>query len=116
MVEIICEFIVKEEARGRIELAYGPGGDWSRLFDRCPGFRGITVLRDAKNPRHYLTIELWLDGTQREQSLAENAAEYAALEAGLEEWAESRTEIGTFSVRAEATVRPRGKTRRSQSP
>ena len=50
MIEIVWEYVVKEEARGQFELAYGPGGAWSKLFARCPGFRGTTLLRDTKNP------------------------------------------------------------------
>jgi heme-degrading monooxygenase HmoA len=109
VVEIVCEFVVKEEAQGQFELAYGPGGAWGKLFARCPGFRGTTVLRDAENPRRYLTIDLWETADRREQALAEHKAEYSDLEAVLDEWTESRTEVGTFSVLAEATVRARGR-------
>jgi len=112
MIEIVWEFVVKEEARGQFELAYGPGGAWSKLFARCPGFRGTTVLRDTKNPRRYLTIELWDTEAQREQALAERQAEYSSLEAAFADWIESKTELGIFSVRAEATVHPRGRARR----
>ena len=115
MIEIVWEFIVKEEAQGQSELACGPGGVWSKLFARCPGFRGTTMLRDTKNPRRYLTIDLWETEAQREQALAERKAEYSDLEAAFGEWAESRTEVGIFSVRAEATVRPRGRARRSKA-
>jgi len=115
MVEIVWEFVVKEEARGQFELAYGPGGAWSKLFERCPGFRGTTVLRDAENPRRYLTIDLWETETQREQALAERKAEYSELEAAFGEWTESKTEVGIFSVLAEATVRPRGRAGRSKA-
>jgi len=97
MVEIVWEFVVKEEARGQFELAYGPGGAWSKLFARCPGFRGTTMLRDTKNPRRYLTIDLWETGAQREQALAERKAEYSDLEAAFGEWTESNT---TTSLRA----------------
>jgi heme-degrading monooxygenase HmoA len=96
-------------------LAYGPGGAWSKLFARCPGFRGTTVLRDTKNPRRYLTIDLWETGTQREQALAERKAEYSDLEAAFGEWTESRTEVGIFRVLAEATAHPRGRARRSKA-
>jgi heme-degrading monooxygenase HmoA len=113
MVEFVWAFVVKEEARGQFELAYGPGGAWSKLFARCPGFRGTTVLRNTKNPRRYLTIDLWETAAQREQALAENKAEYSDLEAALGEWTESKTEVGIFSVLAEATVRPRGRAGRS---
>ena len=115
MVEIIWEFVVKEEARGQFELAYGPGGAWSKLFARCPGFRGTTVLRDTKNPRRYLTIDLWETGAQREQALAERKAEYSDLEAAFGEWTESKTEVGIFSVLAEATVHPCGRARRTKA-
>jgi heme-degrading monooxygenase HmoA len=115
MVEIVWEFILKEEARGQFELAYGPGGAWSKLFARCSGFRGTTVLRDTKNPRRYLTIDLWETESQREQALAENKAEYADLETTFGEWTESKAEVGVFRVLASATVRPRGRAGRSRS-
>jgi heme-degrading monooxygenase HmoA len=113
MIEIIREFIVKEESRGQFELAYGPGGAWSKLFARCPGFRGTTLLRDTENPRRYLTIDLWDTLAQRDQVLAEREAEYSKLDAVFADWTESRTEVGIFRVRAEATVHPRGRARPS---
>jgi heme-degrading monooxygenase HmoA len=113
MIEIVCEFVVKEEARGHFELAYGPGGAWSKLFAGCPGFRGTTLLRDTKNPRRYLSIDFWDTLAQQEQWLAERKAEYANLDAAFADWTDSRTEVGIFRVLAEATVRPRGRARRS---
>jgi heme-degrading monooxygenase HmoA len=115
MVEIVWEFVVKEEARGQFELAFGPGGAWSNLFGRYPGFRGTTLLRDTENPRRYLLIDLWETGAQREQVLAERQAEYSNLEAAFAEWTEARTEVGIFSVLAEATVRPRGRAGRTKA-
>ena len=112
MIEVACEFVVKGEARGQFELAYGPGGAWSKLFAQSPGFRGMTVLRDTNNPQRYLTIDLWDTGAQREQALAERQAEYSSLDAAFADWIESKTEVGIFRVRAEATVYPRGRDRR----
>jgi heme-degrading monooxygenase HmoA len=115
MIEIVCEFVVKEEARGQFELAYGPGGAWSKLFAQSPGFRGTTLLRDTKNPRRYLMIDLWDTEAQREQVLAERKAEYSSLDAAFGDWTESRIEVGIFRVLAEATVYPRGRARRSKA-
>jgi heme-degrading monooxygenase HmoA len=115
MIEIVWEFVVKEEARGQFELAYGPGGAWSKLVARCPGFRGTTLLRDMRDPRRYLTIEFWDTGAQREQMLAERKAEYANLDAAFGEWTESKTEVGIFRVLTEATVHPRGTARRGKA-
>lgn len=115
MIEIIWEFVVTEEAQGQVELAYGPGGAWSKLFAKSPGFRGTTLLNDTKNPRRYLVIDLWDTLAQREQILTERKDEYADLNADFAEWTESKTEVGIFKVRAEATVRPRGRVRRRKS-
>lgn len=114
MIKIVWEFVVNEEARGQFELAYGPGGPWSKLFARCPGFRGTTLLRDMKNPRRYLTIDLWDTLAQREQMLAEHKAEYSKLNAAFTDWTESKSEVGIFRALAEATVRPRGRTRQGK--
>ena len=75
MIEIVCEFVVKEDAQGQFELAYGPGGAWSKLFARCPGFRGTTLLRDMKRPQRYLTIDFWDTNAQREDVLTERKTE-----------------------------------------
>ena len=115
MIEIIWEFIVREDASGQFELAYGPGGAWSKLFSPYPGFRGTTLLRDTKNPRRYLTIDFWDTEAQREQMLAERKGEYADLLAAFADWAESKTELGIFRALAEATVRPHGKACRSKA-
>ena len=115
MIEIICEFVVNEEARGQFELAYGPGGAWGKLFAPCLGFRGTTLLRDTENPRRYLAVDLWDTLAQRDKALAERPAEYADLDAAFADWTESRIEVGVFRVQAEATVHPSSRARRSQA-
>ncbi len=109
MIEIVWEFVVREEAQGQFELAYGPGGAWSKLFAGSPGFRGTTLLHDLNNPRRYLVFDLWDTLEQREQMLSVNRVEYNNLDAAFAEWTESEREVGIFRIRAEATVRPRGK-------
>jgi hypothetical protein len=112
MVQIVWEFIVKEEVQGQFELVYGPGGAWSKLFSSSPGYRGTTLLRDTENPRKYLTIDIWDTVQQRERMLAERGDEYDSLDKSFTEWMESQTEVGIFKTLAEATVRQRGKARR----
>ena len=106
MIEVVWEFVVNEEARDRFELVYGPGGAWSELFARHPGFRGTTLLRDTNNQQRYLTVDFWDTEAQREQMLADRGADYSNLRAALDDWTESQTEVGVFRVQAEATVRP----------
>lgn len=109
MIEILSEFVIKEEARGQFELVYGPGGAWSKLFAGYPGFHGTTLLRDMQNPQRYLTVEFWETEDQREQALAERKDEYSELDADFADWTESRIEVGVFRPLVEATVRPRGR-------
>jgi heme-degrading monooxygenase HmoA len=88
---------------------------WSKLFAKSPGFRGTTVLRDVDNPRRYLTIDIWDSEGQRTQALVEHKTEYSDLEVAFEKWTESKPELGTFSVRSQATVRPQGKAVKSKA-
>ncbi len=106
MIEVVREFIVREGAHGPFELSFGPGGAWSRLFGRAPGFRGVTLLRDLKHRRRYLMIEVWDSEAQRVQALAERHAEHARLDADLVAWTEARADLGVFTMLAEAAVRP----------
>jgi len=115
MIEIIWEYVVKEEAQDQFRLAYGPGGAWSKLFAQSPGFQGITVLRDMKNTQRYLMIEIWKTEALRKQALAELKAEFSELETAFDEWTESKTKMGIFSVLTDATVRPVGTKRQSKT-
>jgi heme-degrading monooxygenase HmoA len=115
MIQVIWEFVVKDEARGQFELAYGPGGAWSNLFAHSAGFQGTILLRDVRNQRRYLTIDLWESEAQRDHVLTKNKAAYAELDRAFAEWTESETEVGVFRVLAEGTVRPQRKRKRSKS-
>lgn len=107
MIEVFCEYVVREEAVGRFELAYGPGGAWSKLFSRSPGFRGLTLLRDADDPCRFLSVDVWDSIDEREQALAQGGPDYARLGSSLAEWTDLQTQLGVFMVRGEAGVRPR---------
>lgn len=106
MIEIIREIVVKAEACGRFELTFGPGGAWGRLFGRAAGFRGITLLRDIKDRRRHLMIEVWDSEAQREQALAANRAGYDSLCTALADQCETQTELGAYTMLAAAGVRP----------
>ncbi len=102
MIQVVWEFVVREEARSRFERAYGPGGDWHRLFAGYPGFRGTTLLRESANPRRYLTIDRWETNRHRKEMRARAKAEYSKLDAVLRDWTESEAEVGIYTVVADA--------------
>ncbi|HEY7672356.1 MAG TPA: antibiotic biosynthesis monooxygenase [Gammaproteobacteria bacterium] len=99
MIHVVWEFIVRETALDDFEQAYGPRGDWQRLFARYSGFNGTTLLRDTANPRRYLTVDSWETPADRERMLVEAAEQYAALDAAFGKWTESEAEVGIFESR-----------------
>jgi len=59
MFVILWEFEVKPGSEDRFQKAYGPEGDWVRLFRGDPHFRGTQLLRDSSRALWYFTIDLW---------------------------------------------------------
>ena len=57
MIAIIWRFEVVQAHRAEFEAAYGPTGDWARLFARSGGFRGTELLRAADGS--YVTLDVW---------------------------------------------------------
>ena len=41
------------------ETAYGPEGDWVKLFRKAPGYGGTELLMDVDTTGRYLTIDRW---------------------------------------------------------
>lgn len=109
MIEIVYEYIVKEQYRRQFELAFGPGGLWSSLYAQCFGFRGTTVLRDTINNQRYLVIDLWDTVELHDQACADKQNAYTAQQSTFQEWTDKMSEFGSFRILAEATVRSRSK-------
>jgi heme-degrading monooxygenase HmoA len=109
MIQVVWEFIVKKKAQARFEQAYGPSGEWARLFAKYPGFLGTTLLRDTSRPRRYLTIDAWESRADRERMLTEAAAQYSALDAACGDWTESEVEVGIFEETASTSAAERSK-------
>jgi heme-degrading monooxygenase HmoA len=106
MIQVVWEFIVKESAVRKFMRAYGPGGAWDRLFRGHPGFLGTALLRDAENPRRFLTIDSWETGAQRSHMMSHTREEYVNLDELLDDLTEDQDEIGTFSIVGRAPVYP----------
>ena len=96
MIRIIWEFTVKGDAIALFEQAYGPDGVWAVLFRAYPGYRGTTLLRDADNPRRFLTIDRWESSAQYLAMHEAARAEYARIDAECEGWTEAEAKIGEF--------------------
>ncbi len=109
MYVIVWHFQVAPRREEDFERAYGPGGDWARLFERSNEFQGTELLRaTVEEPldeeevrprgRDYFTIDRW---TSREAYVAFNerfGAEYAALDDRFLELCDIEECLGLFET------------------
>jgi heme-degrading monooxygenase HmoA len=103
MYVAIWRFRIEEPFRDRFERAYGPDGDWARLFGRQSGFLGTELLLDEAGPdgdggRFYLTIDRWRDRSDWLGFRAEHDAAYRALDRSCEALTAAEERIGAFAT------------------
>ena len=96
MIQFVWEFVARPGQMLEFERCYAPDGRWAELFRRAPGYRGTSLLRDAEEPRRYLTIDRW-ETAAAQLAMRENLAqEYATLDRACERLTESERRIGVF--------------------
>jgi heme-degrading monooxygenase HmoA len=93
---IAWEFRPKAGAAERFEEVYGPEGLWARFFAQGEGYVGTELNRDLKDPRRYLTLDLWVSKAAYDKFRADHAAEYQAIDAQCEALTEHEAELGRF--------------------
>lgn len=98
MIVIVWEFRVQPDRAADFERAYGPEGDWARLFRRSPAYRGTELLRDPQDPERYLTLDRWEDASDFEAFKARNGDGYRALDAICEPLCSDERLVGRFAV------------------
>jgi hypothetical protein len=80
MFVALWEFEVKLGCEERFEKAYGPGGEWVRLFRSDSNYRETRLLRDPFHPAIYVTLDFWNSRKEYEIFVAEHSAEYGAVD------------------------------------
>jgi hypothetical protein len=77
---VVWEFQVKEECQAEFVAAYGPDGDWARLFRRSPEFVGVELVGSVDNPARFFTLDHWSSASGLDAFLAANATAYDVLD------------------------------------
>lgn len=98
MIVIVWELRVQPGQAAGFERAYGPEGDWARLFRRSPAYHGTELLRDADDPERYLTLDRWDRPSDFEAFKAEHGEEYHALDQACGSLCSGEQLVGRFSV------------------
>lgn len=84
MFVTLWEFEVKSGCEELFEQAYGPEGEWVRLFRRDARYRGTRLLRDVARERVYVTMDMWESREAYEEFREKFAAEYAEIDQNCE--------------------------------
>jgi heme-degrading monooxygenase HmoA len=98
MIATIWRFRVRPGKGDAFERAYGPHGDWARLFARAEGYAGTELLKLQGETATYLTIDRWLSAAAWHQAKAALAEDYAALDRCCEAYTSEETWLGLHDV------------------
>ena len=101
---ILWEFRVREGREAAFETAYGPDGDWARLFRRAVGYLGTELLADPDLPRRYLTIDRWVSAEAHREFSRQWKTEYETLDSTCESLTEVERRLGSFQTSAPGTT------------
>jgi len=90
----LWRYKVAEVQRPAFERAYGPEGDWARLFGRAEGYLGTELL--AASGGKYLTVDRWRDRRDWDAFLADLGDDYRALDRRLENLDVEEEDLGDW--------------------
>jgi hypothetical protein len=92
----LWRFVVPPEQAATFVAAYGPDGDWGRLFAEADGFirTDLWVGEDGC----FLTADLWASRADYERFQADFADAYRGLDAQLEGLASEEIFLGAFDT------------------
>jgi heme-degrading monooxygenase HmoA len=98
MFVALWEYEVKPGNEERFEKAYGPDGDWVRLFQSDPHYLQTRLVRDSLRRGVYLTMDFWESCAAYGDFMAQHRAEYEAIDARGEESTVTERRIGWFEM------------------
>jgi heme-degrading monooxygenase HmoA len=96
MYIVVWEFVVRTECVTEFEAAYGPRGEWARLFAQSEGYRDTRLLRDTSNRLRYVTLDFWSSREAHEKFLRQHQKEYATLDERCQQLTSSEAQVGEF--------------------
>lgn len=94
---IVWKYEVLADAEMDFRVAYGPDGDWARLFAKHDGFVR-TELIATDQPHHYLTIDRWESEESFNAYLDLDRDEYRRLDQQFEALTVSEELVGRGST------------------
>ena len=90
-------FVVRPEYRGEFQRAYGPNGDWVRLFRTGAGYLKTELHRDPNNPDRYITLDFWRSRDQYEMFRESAKSAYKEIDGRCERLTADEQLLGDFA-------------------
>jgi hypothetical protein len=92
----LWEFEVKSGCADRFQSAYGPQGEWVRLFRTDPSFIESRLLQDPYTSNKFVTLDFWRTRAAYECFKELNHAAYLELDKSFEKLTVLENYIGMF--------------------
>jgi len=80
----VWEYDVPADQVHRFVAAYGPTGDWARLFARGDGFARTELYRSTESADRFITVDTWRSRAAWQEFIDRWGLEYAELDEVLE--------------------------------
>jgi ribosomal-protein-alanine acetyltransferase len=93
----VWEFHILPEKRRAFEKAYGPNGDWARLFRRTKGHLRTELLRDPEKLGRYVTLDFWTSRLAFQKFKQQHIVAYRALDRRCKSLTARERKIGEFA-------------------
>lgn len=94
----VWSFLVRPEHVQDFRAAYGPEGDWARLFRRDRNYISTSLLADRSDANRFVTVDFWASHEAWAAFRKMHAAEFESLDRKFEAWTQEETQIGSFDV------------------
>jgi heme-degrading monooxygenase HmoA len=98
MFVALWEYEVKPGGEERFENAYGPDGDWVRLFRRDSHYYETRLVKDTLRRGVYLTMDFWESRGAYEAFMERHRAEYKTLDAAGGSLTANERRIGWYEL------------------
>jgi heme-degrading monooxygenase HmoA len=90
----LWRFVVPAENEPKFVAAYGPEGEWARLFAEATGFERVELWRGEDGS--FMTADHWASRADFDRFQANLGTRYHALDAELDGLASDELFIGAF--------------------
>lgn len=93
----LWEYIVAPGKADDFQRAYGPEGEWVRLFAEAPGYVRTELHRDTVEPDRFVTIDYWESEAAWKEFRTRFSVQFEALDAQCAALTLREAEIGRFA-------------------